>query len=129
MEKGVEHAVDTLEYQRHGDRTCGAACVHACAGQEEEGHLGGQSERPGKLPSLAEDRGGRLRQDFPDVTLREYARRHHVDASDLRSPASFDVLVTENMFGDILTDEASVLPGSMGLLPSASIGSGGPGSV
>src|SRR5205085_9848806 len=39
-------------------------------------------------------------------------------------PASFDVMVTENMFGDILSDEASVLAGSMGLLPSASLGEG-----
>jgi 3-isopropylmalate dehydrogenase len=39
-------------------------------------------------------------------------------------PARFDVLVTENMFGDILTDEASVLAGSLGLLPSASLGEG-----
>jgi 3-isopropylmalate dehydrogenase len=53
-----------------------------------------------------------------------------VDTASMRlvtSPASFDVLVTENMFGDILTDEASVLAGSMGMLPSASIGDGGPG--
>jgi 3-isopropylmalate dehydrogenase len=53
-----------------------------------------------------------------------------VDTASMRlvtSPASFDVLVTENMFGDILTDEASVLAGSMGMLPSASLGSGGPG--
>jgi 3-isopropylmalate dehydrogenase len=41
-------------------------------------------------------------------------------------PASFDVLVTGNMFGDILTDEASVLTGSIGNLPSASLGDGGP---
>jgi 3-isopropylmalate dehydrogenase len=40
----------------------------------------------------------------------------------VRGPAKFDVIVTENMFGDILTDEASVLAGSIGLLPSASIG-------
>jgi 3-isopropylmalate dehydrogenase len=53
-----------------------------------------------------------------------------VDTASMRlitSPASFDVLVTENMFGDILTDEASVLAGSMGLLPSASLGDNGPG--
>lgn len=53
-----------------------------------------------------------------------------VDTASMRlitSPASFDVLVTENMFGDILTDEASVLAGSMGLLPSASLGAEGPG--
>jgi len=40
----------------------------------------------------------------------------------LSRPASFDVIVTENMFGDILTDEASMLAGSMGMLPSASLG-------
>jgi 3-isopropylmalate dehydrogenase len=40
----------------------------------------------------------------------------------VRSPSQFDVIVTENMFGDILTDEASMLAGSMGLLPSASLG-------
>jgi len=45
----------------------------------------------------------------------------------LQRPASFDVILTANMFGDILTDEASVLTGSMGNLPSASIGDGGPG--
>jgi 3-isopropylmalate dehydrogenase len=42
-------------------------------------------------------------------------------------PRDFDVVVTENMFGDILTDEGSMLTGSMGLLPSASLGSSGPG--
>ncbi len=42
----------------------------------------------------------------------------------IRRPADFDVIVTENMFGDILTDEASMLAGSMGMLPSASLGDG-----
>jgi 3-isopropylmalate dehydrogenase len=58
---------------------------------------------------------------FPDVEL-----EHELDDSMamhlIREPARFDVIVTENMFGDILTDEASVLAGSIGLLPSASIG-------
>lgn len=45
----------------------------------------------------------------------------------ITSPASMDVLVTENMFGDILTDEASVLAGSMGMLPSASLSETGLG--
>ena len=40
------------------------------------------------------------------------------------APKTFDVVVTENMFGDILTDEAAVLTGSLGLLPSASLGDG-----
>ncbi len=53
-----------------------------------------------------------------------------VDTAAMRlvsQPASFDVIVTENMFGDILTDEAAVLAGSMGMLPSASLGGEGPG--
>ena len=53
-----------------------------------------------------------------------------VDTAAMRlitSPNSFDVMVTENTFGDILTDEASVLTGSMGMLPSASLGKDGPG--
>ena len=45
----------------------------------------------------------------------------------IANPARFDVVVTENMFGDILTDEAAVLAGSMGMLPSASLGNDGPG--
>ncbi|HTV95293.1 MAG TPA: 3-isopropylmalate dehydrogenase [Steroidobacteraceae bacterium] len=47
----------------------------------------------------------------------------------LRRPRDFDVIVTENMFGDILTDEASMLAGSMGLLPSASLGDSGRGGI
>lgn len=61
-------------------------------------------------------------QDFPDVQLSHIL----VDAAAMylvTRPANFDVIVTSNMFGDILTDEASVLTGSMGNLPSASIGS------
>ena len=57
----------------------------------------------------------------PDVSLEHVL----VDTAAMRlitSPARMDVIVTENMFGDILTDEASVLAGSMGMLPSASLG-------
>jgi 3-isopropylmalate dehydrogenase len=60
--------------------------------------------------------------EYPDVALDDRL----VDACAMqivRSPASFDVLVTENLFGDILSDEASVLAGSLGMLPSASVGS------
>jgi 3-isopropylmalate dehydrogenase len=62
-----------------------------------------------------------LREEFPDVALDHLL----VDACAmqlLRDPRSFDVIVTENMFGDILTDEASMLAGSLGVLPSASLG-------
>jgi 3-isopropylmalate dehydrogenase len=64
-----------------------------------------------------------MQAEFPDVTLDHML----VDAAAMhliRRPRDFDVLVTENMFGDILTDEASMLAGSLGLLPSASLGDG-----
>lgn len=62
-------------------------------------------------------------RDFPDVALEHI----YVDYAAMRlisDPASIDVLLTENMFGDILSDEAAVLAGSLGLLPSASLGDG-----
>lgn len=65
--------------------------------------------------------GQEIEKEFPEVET-EYL---FVDAAAMRIiqwPEGFDVMVTENMFGDILTDEASVISGSMGLMPSASIG-------
>jgi len=62
-----------------------------------------------------------MASDFPDVEIEHIL----VDAAAMHlisRPAAFDVIVTENMFGDILTDEASMLAGSMGMLPSASLG-------
>ena len=62
-----------------------------------------------------------LRPEYPDVQVNHQL----VDSCAMllvRQPASFDVLVTENLFGDILSDEASVLAGSLGMLPSASLG-------
>jgi 3-isopropylmalate dehydrogenase len=64
-----------------------------------------------------------IRAEFADVALEHML----VDAAAmhlLRRPRDFDVLLTENMFGDILTDEASMLAGSLGVLPSASLGDG-----
>jgi 3-isopropylmalate dehydrogenase len=61
--------------------------------------------------------------EFPDIELETLL----VDAAAmhlLSRPSDFDVMVTENMFGDILTDEASMLAGSLGMLPSASLGEG-----
>ncbi len=60
---------------------------------------------------------------YPDVAL-DWMYVDNAAMQLIQNPAHFDVLLTENMFGDILSDEASVLPGSMGLLPSASIGTG-----
>ena len=65
-------------------------------------------------------------EEFPDIELEHV----YVDAAAmflLSRPATFDVILTDNMFGDILSDEASMLAGSLGLLPSASLSDGGPG--
>jgi len=62
-----------------------------------------------------------IASDFPEVTT-EFLFVDNAAMRMIQWPKDFDVLVTENMFGDILTDEGSVLTGSMGLLPSASIG-------
>ncbi len=64
-----------------------------------------------------------MKAEFPDVAL-EHILVDSCAMFLIRRPADFDVIVTENMFGDILTDEASMLAGSMGLLPSASLGEG-----
>lgn len=67
-----------------------------------------------------------MASEFPEVEFEVVL----VDAMAMHlisRPRDFDVVVTSNMFGDILTDEASMLPGSLGMLPSASIGSSGPG--
>ena len=62
-----------------------------------------------------------VRHEFPDVQL-EHVLVDSCAMHLVTNPSRFDVIVTENMFGDILTDEAAVLTGSIGLLPSASLG-------
>jgi 3-isopropylmalate dehydrogenase len=65
-------------------------------------------------------------EEFPDVELEHQL----VDSAAMKllvDPSHFDVVLTENMFGDILSDEAAMLTGSLGMLPSASLGEEGPG--
>lgn len=67
-----------------------------------------------------------VRDEFPEVAL-EHQLVDSMAMYLISRPVSFDVIVTENLFGDILSDETGVLAGSLGLLPSASIGDRGPG--
>lgn len=65
-------------------------------------------------------------EEYPDVALRHM----YVDNAAMqlvRDPSQFDVIVTENLFGDILSDEASQITGSIGMIPSSSLGDGGRG--
>jgi 3-isopropylmalate dehydrogenase len=64
--------------------------------------------------------------DYPDVKL-DHTLVDNAAMQLVSNPSRFDVIVTENMFGDILSDEAAMLTGSLGMLPSASLGSDGPG--
>ena len=66
--------------------------------------------------------------EFPDISV-EHMLVDSAAMHLLQRPRDFDVIVTENMFGDILTDEASMLAGSMGLLPSASLGADSRGGL
>lgn len=119
---GRVRAVDTLEYSDvEVRRVVDLACRLA-------------AQRKGRVTSVDKANvlaSSRLWREVATSTAAAYAdiKLDHllVDTCAMRlvsAPASFDVIVTENMFGDILTDEAAVLVGSMGLLPSASLGEG-----
>src|SRR6266568_3729480 len=62
-----------------------------------------------------------MEKEYPEIAV-DYMLVDNVAQQIIKNPKGFDVLLTENMFGDILTDEASVITGSLGMLPSASIG-------
>lgn len=67
---------------------------------------------------------GRVAPDYPDVTL-DHLLVDNAAMQLVSRPADFDVIVTENLFGDILSDESAMLTGSLGMLPSASLGADG----
>jgi 3-isopropylmalate dehydrogenase len=78
------------------------------------------------VSQLWRDRVEAIHVDYPGVTLSHL----YVDNAAMqlvRAPKQFDVILTSNLFGDILSDEAAMLTGSIGMLPSASLGSAGPG--
>ena len=78
------------------------------------------------VSQLWRERVDRLAPEFPGVTVSHL----YVDNAAMqlvRAPRQFDVLLTGNLFGDILSDEAAMLTGSIGMLPSASLGASGPG--
>ena len=122
---GYVRAIDTIEYR---DDEVRRIVEMAC------GLARGRKKRVTSVDKANVLETSRLwRQTANDVAQnnKDLSLEHMlVDTASMRlitSPGSFDVLVTENMFGDILTDEAAVLAGSMGMLPSASLGGDGPG--
>ncbi len=113
-------AFDTCVYSKYEvERIIRLACEYA-------GKRSGRLTVVDKANVLATSRLWRetaqsLSKEFLKVRM-DYMFVDNAAMQIIRQPANFDVIVTENMFGDILTDEASVITGSLGLLPSASIG-------
>jgi 3-isopropylmalate dehydrogenase len=119
-EPGQRHAVDTMPYSEPEIERV------VRVGFEQARARRGRLTSVDKANVLASSRLWRtiveeLRPEYPDVEVAHQL----VDSCAMllvRQPASFDVVVTENLFGDILSDEAGVLAGSLGMLPSASLG-------
>jgi len=125
MKNGHERAVDTLEYYDYEIKRVVELAFTLAKGRKQK------VTSVDKANILESSRMWRqiatqVGTENPDIELEHML----VDTASMRlitGPASMDIVVTENMFGDILTDEASVLAGSMGMLPSASLGEAGVG--
>lgn len=125
MKDGKERAVDTLEYYDYEIKRVVELAFNLARGRKKK------VTSVDKANILESSRMWRqiatnIGKENPDIELEHVL----VDTASMKlitDPASMDVVVTENMFGDILTDEASVLAGSMGMLASASLGDSGVG--
>ena len=118
------HRLRHVHLQRRGDR---ADRARRLPGRADA------ASRASTRPTCSSPRGCGARsstrvhaEEFPHVEL-EHVLVDNAAMQLISNPAEFDVIVTENMFGDILSDEAAMLTGSIGLLPSASLGGDGPG--
>ena len=122
LENGEKQAIDSMPYAEHEI--------------ERIGRIGFETARKRRKKLCCVDKANvldtsrlwrsvmhRLQAEYPDVAYSEM----FVDNCAMqivKNPAQFDVIVTENMFGDILSDEASMITGSIGMIPSSSLGDG-----
>jgi len=122
-QEGSEEAYDTLLYTRPEIERVVRVAARAARGRR------GKLTSVDKTNVLASSRLWRqtvvrlMAEEFPDIEL-EHVLVDAMTMHLIRRPTTFDVIVSGNMFGDIITDEAAMLAGSMGMLPSASLGDG-----
>ncbi len=125
-QEGDEEAYDTMRYTRPEIERVVRVAARAARGRR------GKLTSVDKANVLASSRLWRqtvvrlMADEFPDVAL-EHVLVDAMTMHLIRRPADFDVIVSGNLFGDIITDEAAMLAGSMGMLPSASLGDGARG--
>lgn len=120
LPKGADQVTDTLRVSRHGSERLFRAAFQQARRRRKKITL---ADKSNVLPSMVFFRRifEEIGEEYPDI----HRESVYVDAACLhlvRRPESFDVLVTENLFGDILSDLAAALVGGMGLAPSADIG-------
>ncbi len=121
-ENGVKHASDSMAYADYEvERICRVAFDMA----RKRGKKVHSVDKANVLDSsrLWREVAHKVAKDYPDVEFQDIL----VDNTAMQlvhNPAQFDVMVTENLFGDILSDEASMITGSLGMIPSASLGEG-----
>lgn len=120
FENGEEKAVDSMTYSA-GEIERVARLAFDLAGKRRRKVTSVDKANVLECSRLWRQTVNRVAKDYPEITLEHIL----VDAAAMylvTRPELFDVILTENMFGDILTDESSILAGSMGILPSASVG-------
>ena len=121
-ENGVKHASDSMAYADYEvERICRVAFDMA----RKRGKKVHSVDKANVLDSsrLWREVAHKVAEEYPDIEFQDIL----VDNTAMQlvhNPAQFDVMVTENLFGDILSDEASMITGSLGMIPSASLGEG-----